>query len=94
MSLTRNQRVLFAPLKLESGLRSPETSAPYTQRERGAWGPRPNTAHAGPEICVHLSIALLFSRQVAISNAGPILALESMGAKQYFRSHFLNIGQM
>ena len=36
----------------------------------------------------------LFSRQIAIGNAGPILALESMGAKQTFRCHSVNIGLM
>ena len=30
--------------------------------------------------------------EIAIGNAGPVLALESMGAKRYFRCHFLNIG--
>ena len=29
VSQARNQRVLFVPLKLESGPRSPETLAPY-----------------------------------------------------------------
>ena len=36
-------------------------------------------------------IASLFSRQIANVNAGPVLALESMGAKKYFRCHSLNI---
>ena len=48
------------------------------------------TDHAGPEIPVHLSIASPFSRQIAIGNAGPILALESMGPKRSFRCHFFN----
>ena len=46
------------------------------------------------EIPVNSRIALLFSRQIAIGNAGPILALESMGAKQTFRCHSVNIGLM
>ena len=50
------------------------------------------TDHAGLEISVNSSIASPFSRQIAIGNAGPVSALESMGAKQTFRSHFLNIG--
>ena len=49
------------------------------------------TDHAGPEIPVHLSIASPFSRQIAIDNAGPSLALESMGPKRSFGCHFLNI---
>ena len=36
-------------------------------------------------------IASPFSRQIAIGNADPATALESMGAKRYFRCHFLNI---
>ena len=32
--------------------------------------------------------------QIAIGNAGPILALESMGAKQTFHCHSVNIGLM
>ena len=50
------------------------------------------TEDAGPEISMNLCIASLFSRQIANSNAGPTLALESMGAKLTFRCHFLNIG--
>ena len=50
------------------------------------------TDHAGLEISVNSSIASPFSRQIAIGNAGPTSALESMGAKQTFRCHFLNIG--
>ena len=50
------------------------------------------TDHAGLEIPVDLRIALLFSGQVAIGNAGPTSALQSMGAKPTFRCHFLNIG--
>ena len=50
------------------------------------------TDHAGLEIPVDLSIASPFSRQIAIGNAGPSLALESMGPKPTFRWHFLNIG--
>ena len=46
------------------------------------------------EIPVNSRIALLFSPQIAIGNAGPILALESMGAKQTFRCHSVNIGLM
>ena len=37
------------------------------------------------------SMSSLFSLQIANVNAGPVLALESMGAKQYFRCHSLNI---
>ena len=48
--------------------------------------------NAGLEMSVHLRITSPFSRQIAIGNAGPILALESMGAKPTFRCHFLNIG--
>ena len=50
-----------------------------------------NTEYAGPEISVHLCLASLFSRQIAMCNAGPRLALESMGAKRSFPCHFLNI---
>ena len=50
------------------------------------------TDHAGLEICVYLHIASPFSRQIAIDNAGPTSALESMGAEPTFRCHFLNIG--
>ena len=46
---------------------------------------------AGLEISVNSSIASLFSRQIANVNAGPVLALESIGAKRYFRCHLLNI---
>ena len=53
---------------------------------------RTYTDHAGLEIPVNSRIALLFSRQIAIGNAGPILALESMGAKQTFLCHSVNIG--
>ena len=49
------------------------------------------TEDAGLEIAMILVIASLFSRQVAISNAGPTSALESMGAKQQFRCNFFNI---
>ena len=48
-------------------------------------------AYAGLEIAVILVIASLFSRQIAIGNAGPTSALESMGAEQQFRCNFLNI---
>ena len=48
--------------------------------------------HAGPEIYVISRIASPFSRQIAIGNAGPTSALESMGAEPTFRCHFLNIG--
>ena len=50
------------------------------------------TDHAGLEIPVDLCIASPFSKQIAIGNAGPISALESMEAKPTFRCHFLNIG--
>ena len=36
------------------------------------------TDHAGPEISVNSRITSTFSRQIAMGNAGPILALESM----------------
>ena len=52
------------------------------------------TDHAGLNIPVNSRIASLFSRQIAIGNAGPILALESIGAKQTFRCHSVNIGLM
>ena len=44
------------------------------------------------EISVNSRIVSPFSRQIAIGNAGPVSTLESMGAKQTFRCHFLNIG--
>ena len=50
------------------------------------------TEYAGREISVNLCIASAFSRQMANRNAGPVSALESMGAKPTFRCHFLNIG--
>ena len=53
---------------------------------------RSYTDYAGLEIPVDLCIASPFSRQIAIGNAGPISALESMGPNQTFRCHFLNIG--
>ena len=46
------------------------------------------TDHAGPVFPVDLCIASPFSRQIAKGNAGPILALESMGAIRTFRCHF------
>ena len=46
------------------------------------------TDYAGLEISVNSRIASPFSRQIAIGNAGPATALESMGAKRYFRCHF------
>ena len=46
--------------------------------------PPPYTDHAGLEISVNSRIAWLFSRQIAISNAGLTLALESMGGKRLF----------
>ena len=49
------------------------------------------TDYAGLEICVILRIASLFSGQIANVSAGPVLALESIGAKLYFRCHSLNI---
>ena len=49
------------------------------------------TEYAGLEISVISRIAPPFWRQIAIGNAGPSLALESMGAKRYFRCHSLNI---
>ena len=50
------------------------------------------TEYAGLEISINSRIAWPFSRQIAIGNAGPILALESMGANPTFRCHILNIG--
>ena len=47
------------------------------------------TDHAGLEIYVNSCIAWPFSRQIAIGNAGPTTALESMGAKLSFRCHSL-----
>ena len=52
----------------------------------------PYTDYAGLGISVNSRIASPFSRQIANGNAGPILALEPMGAKPTFRCHFLNIG--
>ena len=52
------------------------------------------TDHAGLEISVNSRIASRISRQIAIGNAGPATALESMGGKRFFRCHFLNIGLM
>ena len=46
---------------------------------------RTYTDHVGLEIPVNSGITSLFSWQIAIGNAGPILALESMRAKQTFR---------
>ena len=52
------------------------------------------TEDAGLEISIDLTIASPFSGQIAIGNAGTILALESMGAKPTFRCHILNIGPL
>ena len=49
------------------------------------------TDHAGLEISINSRIASPFSLQIAICNAGPTSALESMGAKPSFCCHFLNI---
>ena len=49
------------------------------------------TDYAGLEITVNSSIASPFSRHIAIGNAGPTTALDSMGLKPTFRCHFLNI---
>ena len=54
----------------------------------------PYTDHAGLEIPVNSCIASPFSRQIANVNAGPVLALESIGAKQSFHCNSLNIGLM
>ena len=43
------------------------------------------TDHAGLEIPVDLCIVSPFSWQIAIGNAGPILALDSMGPNPTFR---------
>ena len=53
--------------------------------------PASYTDYAGLRFPVDLCIAALFSRQIAIGNAGPSLALESMGGKPFFRHHFVNI---
>ena len=50
--------------------------------------------YAGLEILVDLYIASPFSWHKAIGNAGPALALESMGAKPTFRCHSLKKGLM
>ena len=50
------------------------------------------TEYAGLNISVNSHIAWPFSRQIAIGNAGPSLALESMGGKPTFPCHILNIG--
>ena len=50
--------------------------------------------YAGLGFPVNLSIASVFSRQIAIGNGGPTSALKSMGAKPSFRCHSLNIGLM
>ena len=47
------------------------------------------TEYAGLEISVSSCIASSFSRQIANVNAGPVLALESMGANQTFSLQFL-----
>ena len=52
------------------------------------------TEYAGPEISVNSRIASLFSRQIANVTAGPVLALQPMGAKQYFHCNSFNIGLM
>ena len=52
------------------------------------------TEYAGPDISMNSRIASLFSRQIANVSAGPVLALESMGAKRYFRCCSVNIGLM
>ena len=49
------------------------------------------TDYAGPEISVNSRIASPFSRQIAMGNAGPSTALQSMGANLSFRCHILNI---
>ena len=49
------------------------------------------TDYAGLEIAVKLCIASPYSRQIAIGNAGPTSALDSMGAKGQFRCNLLNI---
>ena len=55
---------------------------------------RTYTDHAGLNIPVKSRMASLFSQPIVIGNAGPILALESMGAKQSFCCHSVNIGLM
>ena len=51
----------------------------------------PYTEYAGLEIPGNSDIAWPFSRQIAIGNAGPTSALESMGGKPFLRHHFVNI---
>ena len=46
------------------------------------------------EHSVNSHIASGFSGQIANSNAGGTTTLQSMGAKQTFHCHFLNIGPM
>ena len=46
------------------------------------------TDYAGLEISVNSRIASLFLQQIAIGNAGPVLALESMGANGIFAAIF------
>ena len=57
-------------------------------------GKGPYTEHAGLEISVNSRIASPFSRHIAIGNAGPSTALDSMGGKQSFRCHSFNIALM
>ena len=52
------------------------------------------TEYEGLKMSVNLCITLLFSRQIAIGNAGPGSALDSIRAKQTFRCQVLNIGLM
>ena len=47
------------------------------------------TEDSGLGVPVNLCIASPISRQIAIGNAGPASALESMGGKQTFRAIFL-----
>ena len=57
----------------------------------GGGGTGGNTEYAGLGFFVNLSIASVFSRQIANVTAGPTSALESMGGKRFFRCHFLDI---
>ena len=62
---------------------------PHKRGDR--WRGWPYTDYAGPKIPVHLTIASPFSRQIAIDNAGPVLALEPIGPIPFFEYHFVNI---
>ena len=52
------------------------------------------TDHAGLEISTNSHIAWPFSMQITISNAGPVIAFDSMRRKGSFHCYSLNIGLM